>query len=162
MFREGAVEKRRDDRWEAVKRRVQLLSRLDGKPVLLVEGVHVATPELVRDADLVIITLRKSGVLDRETFERAFASERPPVAITREVLATAHRDLRALATAPALATARDRRRALARYGSIDEAWLKAEIDKGVESLDAGRGRVWSVEAAKERLRSRLSAEGRSV
>ena len=53
------------------------------------------------------------------------------MAITREVLATAQRDLRALAMPPALALARDRRRALARYGDVDEAWLKdkrAQVD----------------------------------
>lgn len=124
MFREGAVEKRRDDRWETLKRRVQLLGRLDGKAVLLASGVHVATPLRVLDADRIVACLRKHGVLDRETFEAAFASERPLFPVTRAVLAVAQRDLRALAAPPALSMARDRRRALARYGDVDEAWLR--------------------------------------
>lgn len=127
MFRESAPAreaKRRDERWETLKRRVQLVGRLDGQAVLLASGVHVATPRRVLDAERVVGRLRSHGVLDLETFEAAFASERPPVRITREVLASAQRDLRALATPPALAMARDRRRALARYGDIGEAWLE--------------------------------------
>ena len=128
MIREGArgtpPRRRHDDRWETLKRRVQLLARLDGHAVLLASGVHAATPQRVLDADRIVRVLRERGVLDRDTFERALASERPPMAITREVLATAQRDLRALAMPPALALARDRRRALARYGEVDEAWLK--------------------------------------
>src|SRR3954451_6969868 len=106
MFREGAADKRRDDkrrddRWETLKRRVLLLSRLDGKAVLLAEGVHMVHPGRVTEPDRVIARLREHGVLDRATFEKAIANERPPVAITRDVLAMAQRDLRALATAPA-------------------------------------------------------------
>ena len=129
MIREGArgtQPKRHDDRWETLKRRVQLLARLEGHAVLLASGVHAATPVRVVDADRIVQVLRERGVLDRATFERALASERPPMAITREVLATAQRDLRALATQPALSLARERRRALARYGDVDEAWLKAK------------------------------------
>ena len=129
MFREGADEKRRDDRWETLKRRVQLLSRLDGKAILLAEGVHMVHPTAVKEPDRVIATLRAKGVLDCATFERAFVNERPPVVITREVLAVAQRDLRALATQPALSLARDRKRALARYGDIDEAWLKKKRER---------------------------------
>jgi hypothetical protein len=129
MIREGArgaSPKRHDDRWETLKRRVQLLARLEGHAVLLATGVHAATPLRVLDGDRLVQVLRDRGVLDLDTFERALASERPPMAITREVLATAQRDLRALAMPPALALARERRRALARYGDVDEAWLKAK------------------------------------
>jgi hypothetical protein len=56
--------------------------------------------------------------------------------VTREVLATAQRDLRALATPPALAMARDRRRALARYGDVDEAWLKKKQERLALLADA--------------------------
>jgi hypothetical protein len=134
MIREGArgtPPKRHDDRWETLKRRVQLLARLDGHAVLLASGVHAATPQRVLDADRIASVLRERGVLDLDTFTRALASERPPMQITREVLATAQRDLRALAMPPALALARDRRRALARYGDIDLAWLtkkRAQVD----------------------------------
>jgi len=134
MIREGArgtQPKRHDDRWETLKRRVQLLARLEGHAVLLASGVHAATPVRVVDADRIAQALRERGVLDRATFESALASERPPMAVTREVLATAQRDLRALATQPALSLARERRRALARYGDVDEAWLKdkrAQVD----------------------------------
>lgn len=128
MIREGArtAPKRHDDRWETLKRRVQLLARLEGHAVLLASGVHVATPRRVLDAEAVVQVLRERGVLDLATFERALASERPPIAVTRELLATAQRDLRALATPPALSLARDRRRALSRYGDVNEAWLKAK------------------------------------
>ena len=134
MIREGAraaPPKRHDDRWETLKRRVQHLARLDGHAVLLASGVHAATPRRVLDADRVVRVLRERGVLDLDTFDTALASERPPVAVTREVLATAQRDLRALAMPPALALARDRRRALARYGNVDAAWLelkRAQVD----------------------------------
>ncbi len=134
MFREGASdkrreEKRRDDRWETLKRRVQLLSRLDGKAVLFAEGVHMVHPSRVTEPDRIVARLREHGVLDRATFEKAIANERPPVAITREVLATAQRDLRALALPPALSMARDRKRALARYGEVDAAWLEKKRER---------------------------------
>ena len=131
MFHDGGApredrkrKKRTGDRWETLKRRVQMLARVDGHAVLLAEGVHVATPERILDADRITKRLREHGVLDRDTFEKAVASAAPPLRVTREVLATAQRDLRALATPPALAMARDRRRALSRYGEVDEAWLK--------------------------------------
>jgi hypothetical protein len=121
----ASLVKRPDDKWDTLKRRVQLLARLDGHAVLLASGVHVAVPRRVLDAERIIATLRERGVLDLATFERAFDCARPATAITRELLATAQRGLRALATPPALSLARDRRRALARYGDVDEAWLKA-------------------------------------
>jgi hypothetical protein len=121
--------KRSDDRWETLKRRVQMLARVDGDAVLLDDGVHVATPVRVLDADRIMKRLRERGVLDRETFEKAFACAAPSLRVTRAVLATAQRDLRALATPPALAMARDRRRALARHGDVDEAWLKKKQER---------------------------------
>jgi hypothetical protein len=129
MVRERVVEKRRDDRWESLKRRVQLVSRLDGRAVLLASGVHVANPRRVLDAARVVTHLREHGVLDLATFEAAFDSERPPVLVTRELLAVAQRDLRALDTRPALAAARERRRALARYGDIDRAWVDEKRER---------------------------------
>jgi hypothetical protein len=133
MPREALVEKhsvkRRDERWETLKRRVQLLARLDGRIVRLVEGVHVAQATRVTDPQSVVKMLRARAVLDRATFERALASDRPPIAITRETLATAQRDLRALSTPPALAMARDRKRALARYGEVDRAWLEKKRER---------------------------------
>ena len=132
MPRETLVEKRekrRDDRWETLKRRVHLLARLDGRLVRLAEGVHVADAKRVSDPDAIVKALRARGTVDRATFERAVTSVRPPVAVTRELLATANRDLRALAATPALAMARDHKRALARFGSIDEAWLKQRRER---------------------------------
>lgn len=143
MRADGASEKRRDDRWDTLKRRVQLLGRLDGHAVLLDSGVHVATPERVIDPERVVAVLRDKGVLDRETFEQAFGSARPTMhitQITRELLAVAQRDLRALAAPPALSLARERRRALARYGDIDEAWLKKKRQV-VEHLAGALGSV---------------------
>lgn len=137
MVRERATEKRRDDRWETLKRRVQLLDRLDGQALLLASGVHVATPRRVLDAARIVAALRIDGVLDLATLEAAFASRRPPVPVTRDVLAAAQRDLRALATPPALSMARERRRALARYGVIDQAWLttkRARVDELAAAL----------------------------
>lgn len=122
---ERTEEKRRDDRWETLKRRVQLLARVDGPLLHLAEGVFVARIDRISDPARIVDELRKSGVLGQATLERAAILERPPLLVTRDVLAAAHRDLRALAAPPALALARERRRALARYAeSIDEAWLK--------------------------------------
>ena len=121
--------KRQDDRWETLKRRVQLLARVDGHAILFDDGVHVATPQRVLDADRLVKRLREHGVLDRDTVEKAMRNERPPLRVTRELLATAQRDLHALTAPPALARARDHRRALARYGPIDEAWLKKKRER---------------------------------
>lgn len=44
----------------------------------------------------------------------------------------------------------------------NDLWLRAEIEKGVASLDAGKGREWNVDAVKERLAERLRAKGRST
>ncbi len=132
MPREPLVEKRdkrRDDRWETLKRRVLVLARLEGSLVRLSEGVHVAEATRVSDPDAIVKRLRAEGMLDRATFERAVESARPPVSITRELLAMANRDLKALSTTPALAMARDNKRALARFGPIDEAWLRRKRER---------------------------------
>lgn len=132
MLRETLVDKRdkrRDDRWETLKRRVLLLARLEGSLVRLADGVHVAEATRVIDPDAIVKRLRAQGMLDRATFDRAVTSARPPVAVTRELLATANRDLKALAAAPALAMARDNKRALARFGTVDEAWLKKKRER---------------------------------
>ena len=121
--------KRKDDRWETLKRRVQLLARVDGHAVLFDDGVHVATPLRVLDAERLVRRLREHGVLDRDTVENAMSSERPPLRVTRELLATAQRDVYTLASPPALAMAREHRRALSRYGEIDEAWLKKKRER---------------------------------
>ena len=139
---EGAPRRKRDDdRWETLKRRVQMLGRIEGHAFLLDEGVHVVTPVRVIDAGLVTKRLREHGVLDRETFEKAIATERPPLRVTRELLATAQRDVRALGAPPALSMARDRRRALSRYGSVDEAWLKEKQERLEQLAGALTGTV---------------------
>ncbi|MBX3191008.1 MAG: hypothetical protein KF819_28690 [Labilithrix sp.] len=118
--------KRRDERWETLKRRVQLLARLDGPTLGLAEGLHVVRVDRVGDAQRVIARLREQGGLDRATFESTIVSERPALHVTRELLATAQRDLRALATPPVRAQVREHRRALVRWGEIDEAWLETK------------------------------------
>ncbi len=134
MPRETLVEnraKRRDDRWDTLKRRVLLLARLEGSLVRLADGVHVAEGTRITDPDAIVKRLRAEGMLDRATFCRAVTSARPPVAVTRELLATANRDLKALSATPALAMARDNKRALARLlpRAIDEAWLKKKRER---------------------------------
>ena len=122
---ERTDEKRRDDRWETLKRRVQLLSRVDGPLLHLAEGIFVARIDRIGDPARIVDELRKRGVLGQATLQAAAILERPPLLVTRDVLATAQRDLRALAAPPALALARERKRALARYAeSVDEAWLE--------------------------------------
>jgi hypothetical protein len=79
-------------RWETLKRRVQLLARVDGHAILFDDGVHVATPQRVLDADRLVKRLREHGVLDRDTVEKATSNERPPLRVTRELLATAQDD----------------------------------------------------------------------
>ena len=74
MPRETLVEKRdkrRDDRWETLKRRVLLLARLEGSLVRLADGVHVAEATRVTDPDAIVKRLRAQGMLDRATFDRA-------------------------------------------------------------------------------------------
>src|SRR5262245_27693160 len=97
---EGAREKRRDERWETLKRRVQLLSRLDGAVVTLVDGPAVAAVVKVGDPEKVVAALKKHGALDRATLEAALETVRPIVPISAALVATAHRDLRALALPP--------------------------------------------------------------
>lgn len=120
--RRGASE---DDRFVVLKRRVQLLSRIAGPIVHLAEGPHVVAIEGVGGADEVIRALREHGALDLATLGKHVRTAQPPLRIDAALVATARRELRALAAAPALAIARERRRALARYGAIDEAWLGA-------------------------------------
>jgi len=144
---ERTEEKRRDDRWETLKRRVQLLARVDGPLLHLAEGLFVARIDRISDPQTIIAELRAKGVITQSILERATVLERPPLLVTRDLLATAQRDLRALAAPPALALARDRRRALARYAeSIDEAWLKdrasrlSELNAALAAVGPARDR----------------------
>lgn len=126
-------DKRRDERWETLKRRVQLLSYVDGPPLRLAEGLHILRIERLTDPERIVKELREKGILSRSTLERASVMDRPPLLVTRELLATAQRDLRALITPPALALARERKRALSRFAeSIDEEWLKQRAARVAE------------------------------
>lgn len=120
--RRGASE---DDRFVVLKRRVQLLARMSGAIVRLADGPYVVAIERITGADEVLAALRERGALDLRAFERLVRTKQPPLRIDAALLANARRELRALAAPPALAMARERRRALARYGTIDEAWLRA-------------------------------------
>lgn len=44
----------------------------------------------------------------------------------------------------------------------NDSWLRGEIDRGMASLEAGKGRPWNVDAAKQRLCDRLGKEGRAL
>ncbi|MDF2695524.1 MAG: hypothetical protein K0S65_3907, partial [Labilithrix sp.] len=129
--REGrdVVRQRRDDRFQEVKRRVALLARLEGELVHLAEGAFLVRARDVRNPRAVVAHLRAHGLLDRATLEREVKLEAPPVALDTATIATAHRDLRALAQQPALDLAREHRRALARYGMIDDAWLREKRER---------------------------------
>ena len=132
----------RDEKWETLKRRAQLLARLGGPTASLAEGLHVVSIAAVKEPALVVARLRARGVLTVAELAKAATLEQMSVPVTREHLAAAHRDVRALSTAPALAMARDRRRALARYGDIDEAWLtekRRRIDGLASSLARHEG-----------------------
>ena len=134
--------KQRDSRWESVKRHVQLLARLEGEPLRLDGQLYLVKPTKVREPSLVIETLRTHGELEPARFPVLVKSERPPMLVTRELLATARRNLLALSAPPALAIAREHRRALARYGTIDAAWLKersARLDELSAALHALKG-----------------------
>lgn len=119
----------RDERWEALKRRIQMLARLEGAPVALDAGLHLVDVLAVSDATKVIARLRAHGVLDRATVDAALTVDRPPLALTTALLATANRDVRVLDEKAARALVREHRRTLARYGTIDEAWLKRKRDR---------------------------------
>ncbi|HEY8078145.1 MAG TPA: hypothetical protein VIF62_28655 [Labilithrix sp.] len=121
-------EKRRDERWESLKRRVQLLARLEGSIVLLDEGVHVVAIERVREPERLVRAMRETGVASAATLAAFTVLGRPAQRVDAALLATAQRDLRALAVAPARALAKEHRKALARFGERvgDEAWLAAK------------------------------------
>jgi hypothetical protein len=110
---------------------VQTLARLDGASVWLDEGLFVVTATAITKPDALVTALRERGTLDRATLEAAVGKN--ALAVTTTLLATAHRNVRALATAPARAMAREHKKALARYGAIDDAWLTAKAER-VEAL----------------------------
>jgi|GEM_PF-3561320 len=115
----------RDERWTTLKRRVQNVARLDGTVLPLAEGLHIVAVERIASAAPIIAELRERGLLSRATLTANAVLARPPALVTREVLASARRDLRALAAPTVLAYARDHRRALARFGDVDLAWVTA-------------------------------------
>jgi hypothetical protein len=126
MPREVANEKRRDDKFQSLKRRVSALARLDGELLLLEEGPFVVRLRggEPRSTKAVVLRLRADGVLDRATLERTMKLEGPPLSVDVHVIAAAHRDVRVLSQQPSLDLAREHRRALARYGVVDAEWLR--------------------------------------
>ncbi|OJY22968.1 MAG: hypothetical protein BGO98_33630 [Myxococcales bacterium 68-20] len=135
MRRDVVHEKRRDDKFHGLKRRIATLARLDGEPVRLAEGLFLVQARHPRGAKAIIARLRAHGVLDRATLEEHMKLDATPVAIDAQTIAAAHRDIRALSQRPALELAREHRRALARYGAIDEAWLEKKRER-VEQISA--------------------------
>lgn len=132
-------EKRRDDKFQGLKRRVTALARLDGELVHLAEGVFVVRASGVKDPRAIVERLRAEGELDLPTLQQAVKLDALPIAVDVHTIAAAHRDVRALSQRPALDLARERRRALARYGTIDEDWLRkkhARIEHAASLLNA--------------------------
>ena len=117
--------KERDEKWDTLKRRVIAISRLEGHVIALADGVYVYSPIRVKSVDLLVERLRE-GAPSFQGIEATLELERPAALVTRNVLAVAQRDLRALAATPARALARERKKVLARYGDVDEAWLRAK------------------------------------
>jgi len=136
--REVGREARGKDRWEALKRQVRQVASLDGEVLHLRDGIVVVHVDRVVAPEQVVKEACAHGRLDRATLARCVRMKHAPVLVTRELLATARRDLRALGTREALAIVRDRRRALARFGEIDEAWIR-ERSARVEALAAELG-----------------------
>ncbi|MBX3219925.1 MAG: hypothetical protein KF795_05350 [Labilithrix sp.] len=140
MPREVDQERRRDDKLLALKRRVRALAQLDGEVVRLAEGPCLVRARQPRSAKAIVQHLRSRGALDRATLEKNFKLEAPPVAVDARTVAAAHRDLALLSQRPLLTLAAEHRRALARYGTIDEAWLRdrrERVERLASALVAG-------------------------
>lgn len=114
--------KQRDDITD-LKRRLTLLDKLDAGAMVCADGVFLIDPGLVRDPRPIV----KACDTGRPTSVALRAGMGPgaqPVAVGRELLAAAHRDLRAIEAAPQLkALAREAPRIFRRFGAIDEAWF---------------------------------------
>lgn len=133
-------DRRRGDQVLALKRRVKSVARLDGEVLLLAEGPFLVRARHVKSAKAVVEHLRAHGSLDRAALERQVELDAPPVAIDAHAVAALHRDLRALAQRPLLALAHEHRRALARYGAVDETWLARKarrLERLVDLVSAG-------------------------
>ena len=144
--------KRRDPDWETLKRRVQLLAQLDGSVVRLHgpsgPSLAIADVEKIVGVGGLLASIRAHGLVDRCAFEAGVVLGRPLLVVSAGLLATAHRDLRALSTAPARSLAREHKKALVRYApAIDDAWLKRKAER-IEALSAmlRRPRSFSPEA----------------
>ncbi len=128
--------KRRDEALINLKRRVQKIAQVDGSPVVLTEGLHLARiASSAIDPERAIAELKEKGSLSRALFTRLFGLDGPPVLVNAAFLAMARREIKALSTQPALASAREHRRALARYGVVDARWL-AEKSAKLDAIHA--------------------------
>jgi hypothetical protein len=143
------VRARRDDRFDTLKRRVTDLARLDGEPVTLAEGLFLAKITRVTAERALVAHLRAEGVLDRSTLERSVKLAAPLVAVDSRTLGAAHRDVRILESRPALSKLREHRRAFAKLGRVDEAWLEAKR----AHVDALRDRLGAHDEAGRRPKS---------
>ncbi len=112
--------------FDALKRRVAQLGWLDTCEVIwLREGLFLADVRAVRETKDIVHWLRTTGTVPKRTFEAATELASPLRPVSAQLLASAHHDLRVLEHPVALDLARENRRALARHGVIDRAWIDA-------------------------------------
>lgn len=112
--------------FDALKRRVAQLGWLDACEVIwLREGLFLADVRAVRETKDIVHWLRTTGTVPKRTFEAATELASPLRPLSAQLLASAHHDLRVLDHPVALDLARENRRALARHGVIDRAWIDA-------------------------------------
>lgn len=134
--------RRQDDRFISLKRRVTLLARFSAPILRLADGPWFVRIEKISSAAALVAQLKGGdGLLDITKVTKDVRTAAPPLRIDQALVATARRELRALASPAALALAKEHRRALARYGKIDEAWVR-EREKDVtlahDALTAAR------------------------
>src|SRR5262245_56679427 len=82
--------KRRNEELINLKRRVQNLAQVDGAPVVLAEGLHLARiASSALDPSKVVAELKEKGALPRALFARVFGLSDPPVLVNAAFLAMA-------------------------------------------------------------------------
>lgn len=128
-----------------LKRRLALLDRLDGRAIACADGVFLIPPGRVRDPRPLVAACA-AGRPTSAAIRAALGGAAQPLAVDAVVLATAQRDLRAIASAPALrALAKEAPRIFRRYGEIDDAWIARKRDRiagiadRLQEIEAGEG-----------------------
>ena len=134
-----------------LKRRLSLLDRLDDGAIRCADGVFLVRPARVRDPRP-LVRACEVGWPESAALAAAMAPCPPLLALGRELLAAAHRDLRVIEAAPARwALAREAPRIFRRYGDIDEAWIAkkrarlatlSEMVREAELRPADPGAAW--------------------